>query len=656
MSTLNIGLSGLQVNQRLLDLTGQNISNADTPSYHRQVANLAELAPNANEAFAVGSGVEITGLSRAVNQALERAIVGNTSNASGASEQLDGLDQLQSYLATGSGTLHDSLSNLFTQLSALSTKPDDVVQRQVTLAAANDVTTQLNQTIDNIDTMGTGLRDQATSQANAINALTAQIADLNQKIHDGNVAGADVNGLLDLRDQSLASLADLTNVQTLQQPYGQISIFTNGIALVLGNQAAKLSTAAGDNGDIIIQSSNSLQPVAVTGGRLGATLALFNAVLPGVRGQVNTFATALATQFDEIHATGLGLGGPMTFLASQRTLTNVNQPLASAKLGFPPQAGNLYITVTNQATGQKTLHKLAIDPKTQSLSNIATAISAIPNLQAVVDPQAGSLTIMAANGYGFEFTGNVSTSPDTQAITGSVAPTISGRYTGSADDTLTFRFTGTGTIGATPGLMLEARNGSGALVASLNVGQGYEPGSDLPAVLGIKAKIPLGTVNSGDQFTLTVAADPDSAHLLSALGLNTFFVGSNANSLTVNPGLAADPTQLALSATGQPGDGANLARLINLQTQPTMSGGTQTLQQYLEGIIGSIGSQASATQTDKSAYDSLGQQLNTQLQGISGVDPNQELMNLVNYQRAYQMSAQFISTVNQTFDSLLKIF
>ena len=42
------------------------ISNADTPSYHRQVATLAELAPNANTAFSVGNGVEITGLTRAV--------------------------------------------------------------------------------------------------------------------------------------------------------------------------------------------------------------------------------------------------------------------------------------------------------------------------------------------------------------------------------------------------------------------------------------------------------------------------------------------------------------------------------------------------------------------------------------------------------------
>ena len=40
MSSLSIGLSGLQVSQRLLDLAGQNIANANTPGYHREVADL----------------------------------------------------------------------------------------------------------------------------------------------------------------------------------------------------------------------------------------------------------------------------------------------------------------------------------------------------------------------------------------------------------------------------------------------------------------------------------------------------------------------------------------------------------------------------------------------------------------------------------------
>src|SRR5271165_1815423 len=134
MSSISIGLTGLQVNQRLLDLTGQNITNANTPGYHRQVADLAENPPATNSGIAVGQGVEITGFTREVNQALEQAVITNTAASGSTSTQLSGLNQLQSYLATGTGTLHDALGNLFTQLETLTTNPADPTQRQVVVS------------------------------------------------------------------------------------------------------------------------------------------------------------------------------------------------------------------------------------------------------------------------------------------------------------------------------------------------------------------------------------------------------------------------------------------------------------------------------------------------------------------------------------------
>src|SRR5208282_4981078 len=115
----------------------------------------------------------------------------------------------------------------------------------------------------------------------------------------------------------------------------------------------------------------------VTGGSLGGTLTLYNTTLPGVQTQLNTLTQGIATQIDGIQATGLGLSGPMTALTSQRPVSSTTVPLADANLAYPPTAGDLYVTVTNLATGQRTLHKVSIDPATQSLANVATAISAI---------------------------------------------------------------------------------------------------------------------------------------------------------------------------------------------------------------------------------------------------------------------------------------
>lgn len=656
MSSLSIGLSGLLVDQRLLDLAGQNLANANTPSYHRQVANLAEAVPTTNDGLAVGQGVVLESLTRTVDQALEQAITGNTSATSSASTELDGLNQLQSFLATGTGTLHDALANLFTQLEALSTNPSDQTQRQVMLSAANDVANRLNEADGNLNQTSTGLAAQAQTQTTAINGFTSQIARLNEQIHAATLGGSATNALLDQRDQALAGLSQLVNVRTISQPYNEISVFVNGMYLVLGNQAATLSSTVTGQGQLLVNSTGSTQPLDISGGQFGGVLALYNTIVPGVHDQLNTFAQALATSFDQIQAGGIGLNGPMTNLASQRAVPNTNALLAKDQLAFPPQAGDLYVTVTNLATGARALHKVAIDPATQSLADVATALSAIPNIQAVVNSQTGTLNIVAQAGYGFDFSGNLSSSPETQAITGTTVPTIAGQYTGTANDTLTYTFSGAGTIGVTPNLTLQVKNGAGTLLGTVNVGQGYSAGTDLATALGVNVKLSAGTVNAGDSFTVNGVANPDTANILPALGLNTFFVGSGAGGLQVNPNLLSDPAGLGLSASGQPGDGTNLTKLINLQTQPVLANQSQSLQQYLENIIGNVGAQASTAQTSHAAFASLGQQLNDQLQTESGVDQNQELTSLVQYQQSYQMSAQFISTVVQTFADLMKMF
>ncbi len=650
MSSLSIGLTGLQVDQALLDLTGQNIANASTPGYHNQVANLAEITTTGS---AIGAGVSIESITREINQALQQAVVSNTADSSTTSAQLDGLSQVQSFLATGTGTLHDSLVNFLSDLQSLTTQPDDTVLRQQVLSDANAVTTQLNATANNLQQVQSGLISQANSYTASVNTLTAQIAQLNQQIHDATIGGQNANTLLDQRDQAVANLAQLIDVRTIAQPYGEVSVFNGGTPLVLNSQASTLSITENNQGSLVVSAAGAQQPLDISGGELGGTLTLANSTLPAISTQLNTFTQGLATQFDHIQATGLGLNGPMTFLTSQRTVPNVNQPLSSEDLAFPPQQGYLYITVTNQSTGQRTLNRIAIDPATQSLTDVANAISGVPNLQAVVDPQSGTMSIMAAAGYSFDFTGNISSTPDTQTMTGTATASIDGQYTGSADDTLTYTFSGAGTIGVTPNLMLQVTNSAGAVVGSINVGQGYAPGTDVAGPLGVNVSLSAGTVNAEDSFSENVTANPDSANILTALGLNTFFVGSSAGDLQVNPSLLNDPAQLAASTTGQPGDGSNLAKMAALQYQPVLANDSQTLVQYLEGVIGSVGSQVNDLQTTQTAQQALGQQLNDQVQSDSGVDTNAALTQLVQYQQAYAMAAKFVSVVGQNLTYLL---
>lgn len=651
MSSLSIGLTGLLVNQRLIDMTGQNVANADNPNYHRQVGELSAGIAGA----AIGAGVELTAIGRTIDSMLEDAIVRNASSQNETGVKLTRLNELQAMLAPGEGSLHDALIGFFDAAERLSVQPDDLTQRRVFLYAANDLADRLNSLAENITQISQGLVSQANQAVDAVNALTAQIAELNQHIHNARANGNNANMLLDQRDGAIRKLSELIDIRVVPQEFDQANILSGGTGLVLNATVTTLSAEIDQQNRIVVRAANSTEPIDITGGTLGGMLALANVTMPAIKSQLDDLARSLVTHVDSIQATGLGLRGPMTALSSERTVATPTAPLAVAKLALPMEAGDLYVTVTNLATGGRNLNRISIDPATQSLNDVAAALSTIPNMQAVVDAQAGTLNLIARPGYGFDFTGNVSSQPDAQSITGTATAAIGGAYSGANNDVLHFRFVGSGTIGGTIGLALEVRNNAGALLTSLNVGPGYESGSDLQAVLGVKVKLHAGTVNNGDSFDVRVAAHSDTAGLLPALGLHSFFTGVGAADVRVNRALLDHPEDLALSRSGQPGDGVNLARLITLRDAPTLNGQTLSFQQFLENIIGNVASQAHDAQMRKSAFDSLGEQLQSQQQGVSGVDPNEELMKLVVFQRSYQMSAHFMSVVNQTMDDLLRL-
>jgi flagellar hook-associated protein FlgK len=148
-------------------------------------------------------------------------------------------------------------------------------------------------------------------------------------------------------------------------------------------------------------------------------------------------------------------------------------------------------------------------------------------------------------------------------------------------------------------------------------------------------------------------ANPDSAGVLSALGVNGFFTGSTANSIAVNPALAADPSRLAASTTGQPGDGTNLQKLSALQDQALVSG--QTFAASFASQAATVGNDVQTLTDQQTAQTGVLQNLNAQGQSVTGVDTNQEFVNLLSYQRIVQGASEYISTVNQALGDVLNI-
>jgi flagellar hook-associated protein 1 FlgK len=151
------------------------------------------------------------------------------------------------------------------------------------------------------------------------------------------------------------------------------------------------------------------------------------------------------------------------------------------------------------------------------------------------------------------------------------------------------------------------------------------------------------------------AFSSDNSGVLAALGLNTFFTGNSALSLGVNPTVANDPSLLAASTGGIGADTNNATTLANFADQPLASQGGNTLSDLYDTMTADL-SQASAVATSSAqGAQSFCSTLSSQKSSESGVSLDDQTIQLMAYQRAYQASANYIQTIQQLFQSLLQI-
>jgi flagellar hook-associated protein 1 FlgK len=179
----------------------------------------------------------------------------------------------------------------------------------------------------------------------------------------------------------------------------------------------------------------------------------------------------------------------------------------------------------------------------------------------------------------------------------------------------------------------------------------------LNAVSGIHAEITtdrkLKISQSSKDDEISFAHDTSGA--LAALGLNTFFTGSTADDLGVNAMLLKDPTLFAASQGGIGQDTDNAKILAAFIDQPLDANIGASLSIIYDQMIGNItqgSGEALATATGADTYETT---LRGQKAAISGVNIDEEAINMIQYQRAYQASARYIATLSELLDTLVKI-
>ena len=233
---------------------------------------------------------------------------------------------------------------------------------------------------------------------------------------------------------------------------------------------------------------------------------------------------------------------------------------------------------------------------------------------------------------------------------------LTGEYEGDTNHRWTFEPRGDGTIGSTPGLEVAVRDETGTIVATLDVGLGYSPGNLIPGRDGVSVSFTLGDVSSsgGDAFSTELIADSDTSDVLVGFGLNAFLVGDDSISIDLRSDIRNDPRMFAASATGAVGDGGALLDMLRVQTEDVaeLDG---TLGEFYGTLVGSVGFEIGSVANAQEIETFLMASLESQREAVSGVNVDEELVKMIQYEQNYSAAAQFLQVVNQLNATILAL-
>ena len=301
MGALGAATTGLDSIAKQLAVVSQNVANAGTPGYVRESAPVQD-AGRSGVALGVRTGPAV----RNLDEALQAQLLASSAGTAGQgvrSAALAGLDVASG--KPGSGyDLPGLLGALRDGFSTLANDPANGTQQRQVITAADGLARGVNALGAAISDARQAAQDGIVADVGAANAALRSVGALSDQIIAAQARGVSTAGLEDARDQQVQVVSNLTGARFLRQANGDMLAVAHGVTLPLRGtsgplviQAAVLApnTPAAAVPKVTIGGQDVTG--SLTGGRIGANLALRDTVLPAVQAGLDGVAAAVASGF-----------------------------------------------------------------------------------------------------------------------------------------------------------------------------------------------------------------------------------------------------------------------------------------------------------------------------------------------------------------------
>ncbi len=692
-SIMDTGKLALLASQTAISVTSENVANVDTDGYSRRTVNFAESYTVGVDGGSLGTGVLAESIQRSYSQFIENQYYDQASLRDRWDNLYTNLSSTESLFNESSGYgLSNTLSSFFGAWTDLTQSTSSASSRNTVLTDSQTLVSTLNNMYSDLNTQSQQADTAIQQQVTEVNSTLKQIAALNKQISS---TSADTSSLQDTRSALVRTLSSYVNINYIDNSDGSISLTTGaGQTLVSGSEYFSLSydspeatealtVGSSFDGQIYFGGSDTQQytlqvvqggavtsgagaaqfRVSVDGGKTWLTDASGNELHYSARTKdtstnVGELSIWFGTDSDDsaTPTTSLSEGDTFTITPMKALYWNSN---TSTKENITPYTDASGTQDTSRLTGG-TLSAL-LSYKNDYLGAYEERLDAMSN----------SL-IWEVNSLHSQGTGLTNLTE----VDGSYSVTHDNMALGSNSAGLAFG----GRLTSGSSMMYIYNTSTGLLVsgAALNFGSNanFNPAADSLEDVCDAVNNTFGTylnativnhklqISAKDGYSFNMGTD--TTGLYAALGLNTYFTGTDASDIAVNSRITTNVDNLCaghVDAAGQANTGDSttttaIGELVDTKVSiSTLRNGTvsQSLSGYYSGLVSKVGADTSQADYQYTYTNTLASDLDDQQQAVSGVNLDEEMTNLIKYQHAYTAAAKLITTADELFETVLSL-
>ncbi len=311
LNALNSARTSLEVNQKSIEIIGNNISNLNTEGYSRQKAEF-ETYPAMNFGdFFIGQGVKITDVKREHDVFIDHQIKQKAVDFGLQDSLTRPLSELERVFNITEDNLSTDIDKFFDSLQELSADPSDLVQRNNVILQGGVLATSFNNTVNELNAIKENINDTILSKLDSINSQINEIADLNDRIYSIEIHGQTANSARDQRDMVAKSLAQTLGAQSYEDSKGMLSVqLPGGLPLVQGNMPMSISAdVSGTDLQLKLHAGGVVRDIGLRnmGGEFEGLVGIRDNFIPALNDDLDKLAYELSTQVNIQHQAGGGL-------------------------------------------------------------------------------------------------------------------------------------------------------------------------------------------------------------------------------------------------------------------------------------------------------------------------------------------------------------